>query len=390
MRVSNESSSREASPPGESLLIVGNFLSKTKLTRGVCEELAARLSTECVRVLTTSSRVSRAARLFDMAWTAWSQRKRYDVAQIDVFSGPAFLWAETVCWVLRRAAKPYILTLHGGDLPRFSKRHPRRVERLLGSANAVTVPSKYLLETMRPYREDLLLLRNGIDLNRYRFRLRDNPEPRLVWLRAFHRIYNPSLAPRVLALLQEEFPDIGLTMMGPDKKDGSWTATRRTAMELRVFDRIVWSAGVPKDQVPEVLEQSDVFLNTTDFDNSPVSVMEALACGLCVVTTDAGGLPYMLKDGDEALLVPRADAHAMAGAVRRVLKEPGLAARLSRNARDLSEDSDWSIVLPQWKRLIAEVRAEGLRANGSGEPRIDPGVSISSDAVSKGGNSGAI
>ena len=389
MRVSTEASSGEASPAGDSLLIVGNFLSKTKLTRGVCEELATRLSTGGVRVLTTSSRVSRGARLFDMAWTAWSQRKRYDVAQIDVFSGSAFLWAETVCRVLRRAAKPYILTLHGGDLPRFSKRHPRRVQRLLGSANAVTVPSKYLLETMQPYREDLLLLRNGIDLNRYRFRLREKPEPRLVWLRAFHQIYNPSLAPRVVALLQKEFPDIRLTMIGPDK-DGSWTATRRTALELRVFDRIEWSAGIAKEQVPEVLKQFDVFLNTTDFDNSPVSVMEALACGLCVVTTDAGGLPYLLNDGDNALLVARDDPHAMAGAVRRVLKEPGLAARLSRNGRDLSENSDWSRVLPQWKRLIAEVRAEGLRANGSGVPAIDPGVSISGDAVSKGGNSGAI
>ncbi|HYJ48027.1 MAG TPA: glycosyltransferase family 4 protein, partial [Pyrinomonadaceae bacterium] len=255
-----------------------------------------------------------------MAWTAWSQRKGYDVAQVDVFSGAAFLWAETVCRVLRRADRPYILTLHGGDLPRFSKRHPRRVQRLLGSANAVTVPSKYLLETMRPYRNDLLLLRNGIDLNRYRFRLRENPAPRLVWLRAFHQIYNPSLAPRVVALLQEEFPDIRLTMIGPDK-DGSWSATRRTALDLCVFDRIEWSAGIPNEQVPEVLEQSDVFLNTTDFDNSPVSVMEALACGLCVVTTDVGGLPYLLNDGDNALLVPRDDAHAMAGAVRRVLKE---------------------------------------------------------------------
>jgi len=218
------------------------------------------------------------------------------------------------------------------------------------------VPSGYLLHEMRRYREDLCLLPNGIDLNVYRFRLRERPTPRLIWLRAFHEIYNPSLAPRVLAILQKEFPDVQLSMFGPDKKDGSWEATRRVAAELGVFGRIRWSGGVPKDQVPSILDQSDVFLNTTNFDNSPVTVMEALASGLCTVSTNAGGLPHLLTNEREALLVPREDAECMAAAVSRILTEPGLSARLSCNGRQLAEGSDWSRVLPEWHSLIASVR----------------------------------
>jgi glycosyltransferase involved in cell wall biosynthesis len=343
------------------LLIVGNFLSQTKVTRGVCEELAARLSEKNWSVVTTSPRIRRSVRLLDMASTAWRQRDRYEVAQVDVFSGAAFFWAEIVCWVLRRAGKPYILTLHGGNLPRFSEGRSRRVRRLLGSASAVTVPSRYLLEEMKIYRKDLHLLPNGIDLHLYRFRLRDRPVPRLIWLRAFHEIYNPSLAPRVLALLRAQFPDVRLAMVGPDKRDGSGEATRRIASELGVFDLIDWSSGVAKDRVPDVLDQADIFLNTTNFDNSPVTVMEALACGLGVVSTNAGGMPYLLTDQENALLVPRDDARAMAAAVTRILTEPPLAARLSGNGRKLAEESDWGRVLPEWQRLIGAVR-EGYAA----------------------------
>ncbi|MEO8429893.1 MAG: glycosyltransferase family 4 protein [Acidobacteriota bacterium] len=344
------------SVPGKRLLIVGNFLSETKVTRGVCEELAARLTEKNWSVVTTSPRIRRFVRLVDMASTAWRQRDRYEVAQVDVFSGAAFFWAEIVCWVLRRAGKPYILTLHGGNLPRFSQRHARRVRRLLASASAVTVPSRYLLEEMKSYREDLRLLPNGIDLQNYGFRLRERPAPRLVWLRAFHEIYNPSMAPRVLALLRKEFPDVRLAMIGPDKKDGSEEAARRVAAELGVADSIDWSSGVAKDRVPEVLERADIFLNTTNFDNSPVTVIEALACGLCVVSTDAGGMPYLLNDGENAILVSCDDAAAMAEAVSRILKNPSLAARLSANGRRLAEDSDWGRVLPEWQRLIGAVQ----------------------------------
>jgi glycosyltransferase involved in cell wall biosynthesis len=103
------------------------------------------------------------------------------------------------------------------------------------------------------------------------------------------------------------------------------------------------------------MSQGDIFLNTTNVDNTPVSVLEALACGLCVVSTDVGGIPYLLEHEEDALLVPPDDAEAMAAAVRRVLTEPGLAERLSRNARKKAEGFDWSVVLPQWERLLLEV-----------------------------------
>lgn len=341
------------------VILVSNFLSASGGSRGVCEELAPRLSSAGWSVVTTSYKPGRLSRLLDMVGTVYRRRREYAVAQVDVFSGSAFIWAEAVCAVVRRLEKPCILTLRGGSLPEFARRHPGRVRRLLRGAQAVTAPSRYLYEQMAPYRPDLRLLPNALDLSTYPFRLRSAPKPELVWLRAFHEIYNPSLGPKVLARLLPEFPDASLTMVGPDKGDGSLKRARQTALDLGVADRVCFPGGVAKAEVPDWLQKGDIFLNTTNVDNTPVSVLEAMACGLCTVSTNVGGLPYLLDHQQDALLVPPDDAAAMASAVRRVLTEPGLAERLSQAGRAKARQHDWSVVLPQWEALFLSLTKPG-------------------------------
>ena len=343
-----------------SVLLIGNFLSSPSASFGVCQSLAPRLAALGWPVLTSSARAGRLARVADMISTAWSRRSQYEVAHVDVYSGPAFLWAEAVCWVLRRARKPFLLTLHGGNLPAFARGRTSRVRSLLRSAAVVTTPSGYLRDQMRPYRDDLRLVPNPLDLSAYSFHLRERPQPRIIWLRAFHQIYNPALAPKVLAALSQKFPDARLTMIGPDKRDGSLKLTTRIAGELGVTGRLTLPGVVPKFNVPESLNRADVFLNTSNVDNAPVSILEAMACGLCIVSTNIGGIPHLLEDGKDALLVPPNDPDAMAAAVRRILTEPGLGRSLSLHARAKAEESDWSVLLPQWQTLLASA-ASGSR-----------------------------
>jgi glycosyltransferase involved in cell wall biosynthesis len=293
-------------------------------------------------------------RLLDMLGTAWRKRNEYQLASIDVFSGPAFLWAELVVDELRLLGKPYLFVLRGGNLPDFGRGNPGRVSRLLRSAAIVTAPSRYLQESMRPYRRDIRLLPNAIDLPAYPFRVRSNPAPHLVWLRAFHAIYNPNLAALLLAELVDEYPDVRLTMVGPDKGDGSLQGFERTVRAMDLEGRVELAGSVPKAQVPTWLDRGDIFINTTNFDNTPVSVIEAMACGLCVVSTNVGGIPYLLEHDRDALLVPPNDSKAMAGAVERILAEPGLAEKLTRNARQKAEQFDWQVTMPKWEALFDE------------------------------------
>ncbi|MBI1760308.1 MAG: glycosyltransferase family 4 protein [Acidobacteria bacterium] len=344
-----------AQPVKFGLLLIGNFLSGGGGFHCFGEDLAAHLAGAGWPIVMASQKRRKLTRLLDMLWTVWRRRDDYRAAYVEVYSGLAFCWAEMVCWLLRRCGKPYILMLHGGNLPVFAGRWPQRVQRLFAAAKLVAAPSRYLHEQMKPYRPDLLLLPSAFDLKAYVYQERQCPQPNLIWLRSFHHIYNPALAPQVLHRLRATFPQIHLTMYGPDKGDGSLQEMQQVIAELQVQTHISLPGAVTKPEVPQRLNRGDIFLNTTNVDNTPMSVIEAMACGLCIVCTNVGGLPYLLEHEHDALLVPPNDAEAMAAAVHRILTEPQLSETLSRNARQKVEQWCWSKLLPRWEELFRSI-----------------------------------
>jgi glycosyltransferase involved in cell wall biosynthesis len=300
-----------------------------------------------------------------MLGTIWSRRRDYAIAQVDVYSGAAFVWAESAAALLRRMGKPHVLTLHGGNLPAFAARWPGRVARLLRGAGAVTSPSRYLARSLERFRGDIRVIPNPLDTELYPFRPRTALVPRLVWVRAFHRMYNPALALSALLEVRRRHPDATLTMIGPDKGDGSLAEVRSECSRLGLAECVSLPGAVSKREIPARLSCGDVFLNTTDVDNAPVSVLEAMACGLCVVSTDAGGMPDLAVNDENALLVPRRDASAMAAAVARLLGNSDLAARISRNARTRALECDVARVLEGWREVFSEMAGT---ANGRAGP----------------------
>jgi glycosyltransferase involved in cell wall biosynthesis len=160
------------------------------------------------------------------------------------------------------------------------------------------------------------------------------------------------MAAKVAAALVRDYPALTLAMAGPDKGDGSFRQTRAEAAAAGLNGRIRFLGQVDKREVPRVLGQADIFLNTSYVDNTPVSVIEAMACGLCVVSTNVGGIPCLVRHGREALLVPPGDVRRMTAAVRRLL-QPGLLCRsLSRNARTAACAFDTSRVMASWNDLL--------------------------------------
>jgi len=338
------------------VLFIGTFLSSSSGLRTVCEDLAERLTATGDTVLTTSSRSTRFGRLLDMLATTWRRRHAYSVAHVDVYSGRAFLWAEIVTGLLRRIKRPYIVTLHGGNLPAFDVRWPKRVRRLLLDADAVTAPSGYLVEHFRAYRSDIQLIPNAVDVQAYAFRHRKHCALRLVWLRAFHALYNPLLAVETVELLRRRWPEVRLTMIGPDKGDGTLNIVRDRISRSGLGDHVTLRGAVSKQMISESLNASgDIFLHTSNVDNYPITVLEAMACGLCVIATRVGGIPYLINHEVDGVLVPPRSADALSAAVQHVASDPCLSSRISRNARQHVECLDWAMVLPTWRQLLAAV-----------------------------------
>lgn len=336
-----------------SLLFVGNFLSDAGSNRTYCEELSDRMETLGWQVVRTSSRRSRLLRLVDMLAATWKHRTAYGVAHVDVFSGAAFLWAEAVCLELKRLRKPYVLTLRGGSLPVFAQRNRLRVRRLLKSAAIVTSPSRYLADALSDSATDIRVIPNAIESASYEYRRRTPATPRLVWIRAFHRVYNPAMAIDALSACRHS--DATLTMIGVDKRDGSLDEVRQRIRDLQLEQRVRLITGVPKAEVPRYLRDADIFLNTTNVDNSPISVLEAMAAGLCVVSTNVGGIRYVLRDQVDAWLVGPGDSVAMSNAIDTIVGDAVLAGQLSQTAHDHASARDWQYVLREWETIFHSV-----------------------------------
>ena len=337
------------------ILFISNFISSKTGRRSIAEDLSEHLKKPGWQIFTTSNQMQPATRLMDMITTAVKHKDLYQVACVDVYSGRAFIWAEIISYFLKRLNKSYILCLHGGGLPDFSNRWPGRVRRLLRSANKVITPSHYIKNNLSAYRTDIRYLPNAIDVAEYPFRLRRDPSPKLCWLRAMHAVYEPTLAVKVLAILRNSFPNVKLDMIGGDEGDGTLLKVVQLSKQYGLENNINIVGAISKQDVPHWLNKSDIFLNTTRFESFGVSVIEAGSVGLCIVTTNAGELPYLWQHEYNALLITPGDEDAMASLVSRVLSEPGLSTMLSMNAREKAEGFDWAIILPQWEQLINEL-----------------------------------
>ena len=337
------------------ILFIGYFLSEFGRGRCVCEDLSMRFQEHGYRIITTSKSTNRYLRILDMITTIITRRKDYDVASVEVYNGSAFIWAELSCRILKLLNKPFVITLHGARMLQFAQRWPGRVRRLLVNADMVTTPSKLFQEKFSSWRQDIIYLPNAIELDNYNFRLRSNPAARIGWLRKFEKIYNPILAVKTLANLLSDFPSAKLIMGGGDIHDGSSDDVKKIAINKNLVDQLDIQGFIEHNKKIQWFDSFDIFINTTNVESFGIAVLEAAASGLCIVSTNVGELPNIWEDGKDLLFVSPDDPDAMANAIKRILTEPGLGECLSRNACEIAEQYDWSVILPKWEKLFSEL-----------------------------------
>lgn len=317
------------------------------------ETVARLLANRGHRIELVSKHPNRYARLIDVAWTTLARSQGVDVQMLQVFSGPSFVVEDVASRAAMLTRTPIVMTLHGGDMPQFSRRFPRWARRVLGRAAMIVAPSRYLQDALGWLGFPITVIPNVINLGDYAFRLRHAARPRLLWMRTFHDVYDPEMAVRVLSRLMPFFPDAIMTMAGPDM--GLLARTQALAVKLGVRDRIHFAGFLDEPAKARASMDHDIYLNTNRIDNMPVSVLEMGAMGLPVVSTSVGGIPFMLTQEVNGLLVAPSDDAAMARAVARLLRQATLVETLSRGGRRLAEHSSPECVAPQWERLLQHI-----------------------------------
>ncbi|MBE9576395.1 glycosyltransferase family 4 protein [Flavobacterium proteolyticum] len=332
------------------LLYLGNRLSKHGFNKTTIETLGLQLEQEGFTVFYASNKKSFPLRLLDMMWSVINYRKQVSYLLIDTYSTKAF-WYAFLCSQLARFFNiKYIPILHGGDLPNRLKKNPMLCRILFSNAYKNVAPSGYLKQAFEKEGfKNVIHIPNTIEIEKYEFKLRTELTPNLLWVRAFASIYNPKMAVKVLQQLQEQYPSATLTMVGPDK-DGSLQTTKDFAKSLGIA--VNFSGQLTKEEWWELASKHDIFINTTHFDNTPVSVMEAMALGLPVISTKVGGIPFLLANEQNALLVPDNDITAMTNAVLDLLENKPKNNLLITNARTFIEQMDWQLVKQSWVSIL--------------------------------------
>ena len=333
----------------KNVLYVGNALSHSGKNITSIETLSIHLK-EDYNIKIASIKPNRTLRLLDMMGLILKNTKNTDRVLIDTYSTLNFYYALVISQLCRAFKLHYIPILHGGNLESRLKKNPRLSKLIFKNAKCLVSPSKFLKSKFEIYGyTNLIFIPNTIQINNYQFKSRAVDTIKLLWVRSFSKIYNPKLAILVLEALINKGYKAQLTMVGPDS-DNSLNELKALALNKKLT--VDFTGKLTQLEWITRSKTHNIFINTTNLDNAPVSVIEAMALGLPIVSTNVGGLPFLVENELEGLLVKPDDIKAMANAIIRLKEDNLLKDKLIFNARVKAETFDWSHVKQSWNRLL--------------------------------------
>ncbi len=298
--------------------------------------------------------------------------RKADVVHAFSASYSSFLLAPLPAVIVARLlGKPIILNYHSGAAPDHLRRSTVARFTMRTAVNANVVPSTFLRKVLLSFGIDSHVVHNTVDLRRFVYRLRDPLRPRLLCTRNFEPLYNIACVLRAFARIQAEYPDATLTLVGSGSQD---TVLRQQAVALQLRN-VTFAGRVPPSDIHRYYDAADLYLQAPSIDNMPLSVLEAFASGMPVVSTNVGGVPSILRDGIDGLLVGDDDDEALAAAAVGLLGNACFARDLAASAHRTLAAYEWPVVGEAWLRVYRGISAdhgEGAAAHSASPAPSNP------------------
>ncbi len=257
--------------------------------------------------------------------------------------------------------KKILLNYHSGEAEDHLTRWRRSAIPTIRLAHEVVVPSDYLVLLFQRFGLKARAIFNIIETGEFRFRERRPLHPIFLSNRNFELHYGVDRVLRAFAIIQQRLPDARLIVAG----DGSQRVPLEQLTRELGLRNTEFTGQVGHERVVELYDAADIYLNGSEIDNQPLSILEAFACGLPVVTTDAGGIPFVVTNEETGFLVKRGDYEAMADRALRLLENQTLAERIINQARDECRKYAWEAVREQWLEVYEQLASEELDSRKS-------------------------
>jgi glycosyltransferase involved in cell wall biosynthesis len=255
----------------------------------------------------------------------WRSADRVDLYHVMANSGWSWhLFAAPAIWIARLRGKPVVVNYRGGEADSFLSKALFWVKPSLDRTDAIIVPSGFLEAVFGKHGFTANVVPNIINLSRFSSADSDSSSPErggpcILVARNLEPIYDNATAIRAFSMVNKTFPASRLIIAGSGAERD---ALEKITGELGLADAVTFTGRVANENMAALYRKANVMINPSLVDNMPNSVLEALASGVAVVSTNVGGVPYVVEHGKTALLVPPQDPQAMAAAILAFLTDP--------------------------------------------------------------------
>ena len=280
---------------------------------------------------------------------------KYDIIHICSAAHFSFLLAPTPSVLISRLfGKKTILNYRAGQLEEHYRRWRRSLIPTVKLFDRIITPSNYLVDIFSSYGVKASSIHNIIDLERFCYREREPLRPVFLSNRLLEELYNIPCILRAFGLIQKKYSEARLVVAGHgDQREYLENYTRDLGLR-----NVEFLGKVSNERMAELYNEADIYLNSPNTDNMPGSILECFATGVPVVTTNAGGIPYILEHERTGLMVGIDDHEALAVEAMRLLENPDLVKEIVKAAREDVLKYSWENVGPLWLSLYRELSKE--------------------------------
>jgi glycosyltransferase involved in cell wall biosynthesis len=285
-------------------------------------------------------------RLIPYLFRLWRAAGHNQLFHIMANSGWSWhLFAAPAIWIARMRGIPAVVNYRGGEAESFLNSAAVVVRFSMRRAAVLVTPSGFLQQVFGRFGMEARIVPNIIDLAKFHPGETPSGDVHIVVARNLERIYDIASGLRAMALLLRRYPGARMSVAGSGPERAS---LERLAQELGIAGQVRFTGRLDSMEMAALYRSASLCLNTALVDNMPNSILEALACGLPVVSTEVGGVPFLVRHGETALLVQPGDAEGMAQAMMRLIEDNDLRETLVRNGRDYVKAFTWERVCAQW------------------------------------------
>ncbi len=284
-------------------------------------------------------------RLVPYLFKLWNIAGQCNILHVMANSGWSWhLFAVPAIWIGKLRKTPTIVNYRGGEAASFLATSAYSVGLSMRQASALIVPSRFLKTVFSSFNMTSAIVPNIVDVAHF-----NNPVPyrpvrrHILVARNLEPIYDNETAIRAFLVVHRTHPDATLTIAGSGPLAESLKAL---ASSLGLTEAVVFAGRLDRNAMAQAYRNTDIALNPSLVDNMPNSVLEALASAVPVVSTNVGGVPYIVSEGQSALLVPPNSPAAMAEAILKLMDNDLLSEKLINNGLSEVQKYTWQRVWP--------------------------------------------